>query len=248
MSVDSTTTVIILAAGLGKRMKSPLPKVLHTIGGRSLLSHVVDSARSAGAAEIVGVIGPEAEGREDLPKGVRYRTQRERLGTGDAVRVGLGDGSGILDVVVVLSGDVPGLRAETIRRLLATLREKNASAVVLSFVPQSPIGYGRMIQGADGLRIVEERDATQAEREVREVNSGIYAFRAEDLRRGLANLTRENAQGEYYLTDAVRSLVRSGRRVETLLLEDPDEVHGINTPEDLTEVAGILARRTEGAA
>lgn len=246
--MTADTTALILAAGLGKRMKSPLPKVLHSLEGKTLLAHVVDSARSAGAAEIVGVIGPEAEGRADLPKGVRYRVQRERLGTGDAVRVGLGDGLGILGEVVVLSGDVPGLRAETIRRLLSTLREKNASAVVLSFVPPSPRGYGRMIRGAGGLRIVEERDASEAERAVREVNSGIYAFRAEDLRYGLANLTRENAQGEYYLTDAIRALAGEGRRVETLLLEDPDEVHGINTPEDLAEVAGILARRTEGAA
>lgn len=244
---------VILAAGLGKRMKSALPKVLHPAHGRPLISWVADAARSAGAVELVAVVGPEMtpEDRHHHLSGFGIAEQRERLGTGHATMQAMPVLGPAIDEIVVLCGDVPCVRAETIRALVETRRRADAGAAVLTMVLDDPAAYGRIVRGKpEGsepgpvLRIVEARDASDEEKAIREVNSGTYAFSREDLTRGLAALRNDNAQGEYYLTDVVRECVAAGRPVAGVIARDPDEMLGVNTPDELELVGRVLAARS----
>lgn len=242
---------VILAAGLGKRMQSSLPKVLHPALGRPLLSWVADAARGAGAVQLVAVVGPEmsAQDRERYLGGFSIAEQTERLGTGHATMQAMPLLDPEIDEVVVLCGDVPCVRASTVRALVETRRAADAGAAVLTMILDDPGSYGRIVRAADDrgrgeiLRIVEARDASPAERAIREVNSGTYAFHREDLSRGLRSLRNDNAQGEYYLTDVVRECVASGRRVEGVISTDPDEMLGVNTQDELALVSRVLAAR-----
>jgi bifunctional UDP-N-acetylglucosamine pyrophosphorylase/glucosamine-1-phosphate N-acetyltransferase len=240
-------SAILLAAGKGKRMKSALPKVAHSVLGQPVVWHVAAAARGAGIKDMVFVLGfgrdkvlPTVEGF-----GGRVAIQESQFGTGDAARCGLAELPAGAKEVVVLCGDAPLIRPATIRALLAMRRRKGAVASVLTGILDDPRGYGRIVRNPDGTvaRIVEEKDADEAVRKIREVNSGTYAFDRAFLERGLPRLTDVNAQREFYLTDLVLEALAQGKCVVPLPAGDPDEVRGINSRSELAEATGILRRR-----
>jgi bifunctional UDP-N-acetylglucosamine pyrophosphorylase/glucosamine-1-phosphate N-acetyltransferase len=231
-------SVVILAAGKGKRMVSDLPKVLHPVGGRPLLAHVLATASGLEAAMRLVVYGHGGETVKTAFPGeseVLWVEQAEQLGTGHAVAQALPllDDAG---VVLVLYGDVPLIRAETLRPLVVAARR--GSLAVLTVELADPTGYGRMVRDARGqvCRIVEEKEASAEERRLREVNTGILAVATAKLRGWVAELDNHNAQGEYYLTDAVALAVRDGVPVEAFAVADPEEVQGVNDRRQLAQL------------
>jgi len=242
---------IILAAGVGKRMRSDRAKVLHPALGRPLLDHVIDAVRGAGVERIVIVVGHQADAVRAAvaARGVEFATQEQQLGTGHAVLQAAPLLAGRTGTTLVLCGDTPLLTSETLVDLLATHRQSGAAATVLSALLDDPTGYGRVIRDAHGhvQRIVEHKDATAAEREVREINSGLFAFAIADLFAALGRVRADNAQGEYYLTDTLEILLGLGRRVAARACRDPREVMGVNTPEQLREVETIMQERVRNA-
>jgi bifunctional UDP-N-acetylglucosamine pyrophosphorylase/glucosamine-1-phosphate N-acetyltransferase len=227
---------VILAAGQGQRMQTSTPKVLHLVGGRAMVLHVIEHARAAGAERIVAVLGVGREKVEALlPPGVETVFQAEQLGTGHAARCAAPLLDGYPGTVAVLYGDVPLLRAETIAALVRKQAETGAAAALLTAIVRGPHAYGRIVRdGAGGVRrIVEHKDATEAERRIEEVNVGVYAFGPGQLFPVLRRLRNENSQREYYLTDAAALLAAAGKRVEAVKAEDAEECLGINTPEEL---------------
>ena len=235
-------TAVVMAAGLGTRMKSATPKHLHPLLGRRLVDWVVQAAREAGVERIVVVTSPEAA---DAFPNEEVAVQHEPLGTGDAVRAAREKLHGAGGDVLVLNGDVPALRGETVAALLETHHRENAAGTVLSFEPDDVRSYGRIVRTADGhlARIVEAKDASPDELELREVNSGIYAFAAEKLWPLLDRLEPKNAQGELYVTDTLGLLVADGDPVAVHAAEPAWEVEGINTRVELAFVAGKLRER-----
>jgi bifunctional UDP-N-acetylglucosamine pyrophosphorylase/glucosamine-1-phosphate N-acetyltransferase len=235
-------TAVVMAAGLGTRMKSATPKHLHPLLGRRLVDWVVQAAKDAGVARVVVVTSPDAA---DAFPDEEVAVQREPLGTGDAVRAARPALEGVGGEVLVLNGDVPALRGETVAALLETHRRENAAGTVLSFEPVDVRSYGRIVRDGDGhlARIVEAKDATAAELELDEVNSGIYAFAAEKLWPLLDRLEPKNAQGELYVTDTLGLLVADGEPVAVHKAEPAWEVEGINTRVELAFVAGKLRDR-----
>ena len=233
---------VVLAAGIGTRMKSATPKHLHPILGRRMVDWVVDAAREAGVERIVVVASPPTR---DLLEGVEVAVQEEPLGTGDAVRCARAALDGFAGDILVLNGDVPALRAETIRALVETHRSAGAAATVLSFEPADAGAYGRIVRGGDGrlARIVEAADASPEELALREVNSGIYAFEARKLWPALERLDAHNAQGELYVTDTLGLLVADGEPCAVQLADDPLEAEGVNTRAELAVVAAALRDR-----
>ena len=250
-SMSSDLVAIILAAGVGKRMGSSLPKVLHPVLGRPMLDHVLDAVRGAGVQRTVVVVGHQAERVRTAVAGpdVEFALQAEQLGTGHAVLQTKPLLAGESGTAFVLCGDTPLLGSETLLDLLATHREARAAATVLSAVLEDATGYGRILREADGSvrGIVEHKDATEAEREVREINSGLFAFSLPDLFAALSEVRADNAQGEYYLTDTLAILLRRGRRVAARACRDPREVLGVNTMDQLREVEAIMQARVRHA-
>jgi bifunctional UDP-N-acetylglucosamine pyrophosphorylase/glucosamine-1-phosphate N-acetyltransferase len=244
-------SAVILAAGMGKRMKSALPKVAHPVLGQPMLWHVARLAASAGIPEIVFVLGNFREQVMDTVTrfGGKVTVQERQLGTGDAARVGLSVVSPRAREVVVLCGDAPLLRPRTLRALVAARRKAKAAASVLTGILPDPSGYGRVVRSPDGTvaRIVEERDADASLRRIQEVNSGTYAFDRAFLARNLPRLTDVNAQREYYLTDLVVQALEEGKVVVPVVAADPDEVRGINSRRELAEATAILLRAKNGA-
>ena len=244
-------SAVILAAGMGKRMKSALPKVAHPVLGQPMLWHVARLAASAGIPEIVFVLGNFREQVMDTVTrfGGKVTVQERQLGTGDAARVGLSVVSPRAREVVVLCGDAPLLRPRTLRALVAARRKAKAAASVLTGILSDPSGYGRVVRSPDGTvaRIVEERDADASLRRIQEVNSGTYAFDRAFLARNLPRLTDVNAQREYYLTDLVVQALEEGKVVVPVVAADPDEVRGINSRRELAEATAILLRAKIGA-
>jgi bifunctional UDP-N-acetylglucosamine pyrophosphorylase/glucosamine-1-phosphate N-acetyltransferase len=243
--------IVILAAGKGTRMKSALPKVLHRAGDRSLVDHVLRTAASVSPASIVVVVGHQADQvKESLRNrlGLSFAVQDPQLGTGHALLQAeplLRDATGTL---VLLSGDVPLLRADTLASLLRRHEKRQAAATILTAVVPSPDGYGRILrEGGQIEAIVEHKDASPAEREIREINSGIYAFDIPPLFPALREIGSSNAQGEYYLPDLVRIYRRRGLTVETVRVDDPREILGVNSRRELADVAAILRANTNEA-
>lgn len=224
-------TTIILAAGQGKRMKSAIPKVLHPLLGRPMLRYVIDSARKLDSGAIYVVVGFEGEQviRAIGPE-VEYVWQREQLGTGHAVIMAAEQLQNREGDLLVLYGDTPLLREETLRKLIAFKEESSAQAAVLTARMTNPAGYGRVTRNDSGKisGIVEDKDATEAERRINEVNTGVYCFEIKTLLAALAELTPQNAQGEYYLPDVFRILVRKGLTVVGLCLDSAAETMGPN--------------------
>ena len=235
-----------MAAGLGMRMRSSLPKHLHPLLGRRMVDWVLETAREAGAHPVVVVASPSTA---DAFTGIEVAVQEEPLGTGDAVRSARAALEGRADDVLVLSGDTPLLTADVLRELVATHRREAAWATVLSFEPDDPRHYGRVLRDGDGglAAIVEAGDATPAQLAVREVNSSIYVFRAERLWPVLDRLAPHNAQGELYLTDSVALLVADGGRVAVQKGGDPVETEGVNTRAELAAAAAALRDRINEA-
>jgi bifunctional UDP-N-acetylglucosamine pyrophosphorylase / glucosamine-1-phosphate N-acetyltransferase len=235
-------TAVVMAAGLGTRMKSATPKHLHPLLGRRLVDWVVEVARDAGVERVVVVTSPDAA---DKFPGVEVAVQHEPRGTGDAVRAArdaLRDAAGD---VLVLNGDVPGLSVGTVRALLETHRREGAAGTVLSFQPDDVRSYGRIVRDGDGrlARIVEAKDASPDELALGEVNSGIYVFAADKLWPLLDRLEPKNAQGELYVTDTLGLLVQDGERVAVHAAPVAWEVEGINTRVELAFVAAKLRDR-----
>ncbi len=238
---------IVLAAGEGKRMKSSLAKVLHPVGGVPMLTHSLAAARSAGARRIVVVVGHQAERVRCLYRGegLLFAEQHELLGTGHAVLQAREFFLDYAGAVIILCGDVPLIQPGTLRMLFQRHRAGGAAVTVLTTRPPDPAGYGRVVTAADGsiLRIVEERDAMEEEKAIGEINTGIYCVQSGFLFAAVAALGNRNAQQEYYLTDIVEMAGRKGLRVASCSAADPQEVMGINTPEELAAANRRLEMR-----
>jgi pantoate--beta-alanine ligase len=247
LAIKGRTACVIMAAGEGKRMKSDLPKVLHALEGKPLVRHVVGAARAAGVKEIVAVIGHGGDRVRPVLGRLRVETvvQDVQRGTGHAVMQAypiLKDFSGD---VLILSGDVPLVRASTLKKLIADhQKHSNVVTFATAIVPDAG-GYGRIVRGRDGAfkQIIEEKDADAKTRRIREINGGIYCFKAEPLFDALLMLTSDNAQMEYYLTNTLDVIRSRGGRVEAHVIDDYTEVLGVNTRKDLKEVRGLHARR-----
>jgi len=233
-----TVSVVILAAGKGTRMGSDLAKVLHPLAGRPLISHVLETCSALGVGQTVVVVGHQREAVENIvkPLGADIALQDRQLGTGHAVLVAKAAVRG--DTVIVLCGDCPMTPPSLLIELLAKHRASAAACTAVAARLADPGKYGRMITDpvtGRVTRIVEWKDASDAERAITLVNSGIYAFAATDLWHSLERVKPNNAQGEYYLTDVVGLLVAAGRPVELISTDDLAAVRGINTPDELAE-------------
>ncbi len=241
-------TVVILAAGLGTRMKSRQAKVLHRAGGKTLIEHVVETALEVAPAErIFVVVGHQAgEVRGAVAAaGVGFIEQKEQKGTGHAVTTGRAALAGMAGYLLVLYGDSPLLRAETLKRLVTAEAEANAGCVLLTALMQDPTGYGRVVRGADGrvIRIVEQKAGTPEQLAIREANMGIYCFRSDLFWKHAEEMGANNLAGEYYLTDMAEILARAGYGVEALRIEDAREALGINNRIELAEADRLLRER-----
>ncbi|HEX8890103.1 MAG TPA: bifunctional UDP-N-acetylglucosamine diphosphorylase/glucosamine-1-phosphate N-acetyltransferase GlmU [Pyrinomonadaceae bacterium] len=247
--------VLILAAGLGTRMRSRTAKVLHKLGGRPLIAHVCRTAAALTSRPIAVVVGHQAEQveaavREELGEhGANFIAQLEQRGTGDAVMAAREAFMDAGSTLLVLSGDVPLVRAETLGALIQqhrTHRGRGASCTMLTVRLEDPSGYGRIVRDEDGRfqKIVEQRDATPEERQIKEINTGIYCFETRDLFSALEQVQPANAQGEYYLTDVPVILRTEDKDVSIFLHADAREVSGINTRVELAEFERLLRQRT----
>jgi len=233
---------IVLAAGKGTRMNTSIPKVLHTLRGRPLLDHVLDTAVSLGSGKIIIVAGHGADAvlstAGKRSGDLEVVIQEPQLGTGHAVLQCLDLLSGFEGTVVVLSGDVPGLQTETVRELARTRMENGAALSVLTGHLEEPTGYGRIIRGSEGniLEIREQKDLSEGQGSITEVNLGVFAFESSFLARELPRIGTDNEQGEYYLTDLIKSAISSGSGAVSHTTADHTEAMGINT---LAELAGV---------
>ncbi len=238
--------VVILAAGLGTRMKSDTPKVLHEVCGRPMLAYVIDAALSVSPERIVVVTGADQEAiGEILPVGCERAVQRERRGTGDAVRAGLEPLRGFEGDVMVLYGDVPLVHGDFVAALRQRHQDADAAATLTTVCLDDPAHYGRIVRDADGgiARIVEYKDATPDERAIDEINVGLYVFRSDALRPALGRLGSANAQGELYLTDVVHLLLDAEHRVATHESDDQEMCMGVNSRVELSVVSAAMRWR-----
>ncbi len=232
---------VIMAAGLGTRMKSATAKHLHPLLGRRLVDWIVEAVRPLAADPLVVVASPDSA---NAFEGVEVAVQPEPLGTGDALRAAQASVDGAAEVLVV-SGDHPRITADLLARLVTEHRASGAVATVLSFEPEDPRAYGRIVRDSSGRleRIVEHADADERERAIREVGSSMYVFAADKLWPALDRIEPVNAQGELYLTDAVRLLVEDGEQVAVFKAPDAEELEGVNTRAELADAAAFLRAR-----
>jgi bifunctional UDP-N-acetylglucosamine pyrophosphorylase/glucosamine-1-phosphate N-acetyltransferase len=232
------TVAVVLAAGKGVRMKSDIPKVSHVIFGKPMVVWVLEAIKILGIEKVFVVVGYKAEMVREECGGfdAAFIEQREQLGTGHAV---MQTAPFIREAtVLILPGDMPLIKPETLRRLIESHTSKNASATVLTAALENPFSYGRIIRSADGQisKIVEQKDATAPELSVNEVNSGAYCFNSKDLFSALEKVRPDNAQKEYYLTDVIGILKGGGLPVYAYRADDPGEIVGINTIEELKKL------------
>jgi len=255
MSRPASTAVwsaVVLAAGKGTRMRSDLAKVLHPMEGRSLLGHVLQTAQALPLSSSIVVVGHQADEvkTRHAGDGVEFALQEPQLGTGHAVMMAApllraqlagAERTGRAAHLLVLYGDVPLLRASTLSELMERHLLSEAGVTVLSARVPDPKGYGRIVRGSDDrfVRIVEDRDCSESERAIDEINSGIYTFRLAPLLETLTQLRADNSQQEYYLTDTLELMASAGHRAEVFQVRDPEEIQGINTPEQLAAAAGV---------
>ena len=241
-------TVVILAAGEGTRMKSSTPKVLHSISGRSLVGHVLHAVDALAAQQVRVVVGAGREQVEahlsEIAPHVTTVFQEKRGGTGHATQLAL-EGVKATGTILVLSGDTPLLTSSSLTQLLEEHHAGGFTASVLTAEHPDPTGYGRIIRGDDGslLRIVEERDADEIQRDIFEVNSGVYAFDAAKLTAAIGKLKNNNSQGELYLTDVIEILRNEGGKIAAVLIDDFIEILGVNDRVQLAESAALLRDR-----
>ena len=240
------TVAVILAAGKGTRMKSALPKVLHAVGGQSMLRHVMTAAEQAGAKRTIVVVGFGGDQvQAEIGAAAEYVLQAEQLGTGHAMMQAQPALAGYTGTVLLLCGDTPLLTGNTLQQLVAAHQQSGAAATVLTAIPADATGYGRILRDKSGqvLGIVEQKDATTEQKQIGEINTGIYCFEAAPLFAALAGLTCNNAQQEYYLTDVLAILAQAGQRVGAVEVADFQETLGINSRLQLAEAEKILRQR-----
>jgi bifunctional UDP-N-acetylglucosamine pyrophosphorylase/glucosamine-1-phosphate N-acetyltransferase len=239
--------VVVLAAGKGTRMKSARPKVLHHVAGKPMIDHVMAAAQSLAPRTTTFVVGHMKELlRQELERypGVSYVTQEPQLGTGHALLQAADVLERAKGLLLLLSGDVPLLKGHTLAALVQKHIDSKAAATVLTAAFDQPYGYGRIVRVKGQIsRIVEERDASPAQRKIREINSGIYVFALGPLFESLRGLATANAQGEYYLTDLVSTYRRRKLGVETMLVGDANEIRGINSRSELAEASRIVRQK-----
>ncbi len=254
MNPRSKLTVLILAAGKGTRMKDPSrAKVMFELLGKPMVHYVVDLAYSLRASRVIVIVGYQREAvmgyiRKSHPNAEAV-IQAEQRGTGHAVMQAEETLKETDGDILVLSGDVPLLRKKTLESLIREHRLSKATATILTAELEVPTGYGRVIRNDDGTvrKIVEERDTTPEEKLVREINSGIYLFQTRELFEGLKHVTPHNAQNEYYLTDVFEYFWRHQMMVSAVKAQEPDEIQGINTAEQLESARTVLAVRVRGS-
>jgi UDP-N-acetylglucosamine diphosphorylase/glucosamine-1-phosphate N-acetyltransferase len=235
-------SAIILAAGKGTRMKADIAKVMHPLCGKPMLTYSVDAARAVNAEKIVVVIGHQAALIREAfrNQGLIFVEQREQLGTGHAVLQARDVFLGYEGIILILCGDVPMLSSSTIRALLDFHIKEESIVTVLTTILDDPSGYGRVIKeaGKAGIsRIEEEKDASPAERKIKEINTGIYCVESNFLFRAVGDIGNKNVQKEYYLTDIIGIACRKGLKTGSFIAANPIEVMGINTPDDLAKAS-----------
>lgn len=239
------TKALVLAAGQGTRMKSNDSKVLHKVLGKSLVEYPILAARHVGVEDICLIVGHKAEDVEAaLGNQVSYALQKEQLGTGHAVMQAL-DFIEDADEVMILCGDTPLITAQTLKTMLDFHREKQNAITVLSTIMEDPTGYGRIVRDTNGnlLKIVEQKDATEEERQIKEINGGIYTFDGKLLQYALTKLNNNNVQGEYYLTDTIEILMNEGKKVDAIAISSSDDIAGVNSRIQLAGVTRIMKER-----
>ena len=240
-------SALILAAGKGTRMKSDLAKVLHPILNRPLLAYVLDAAKAAGCEKLLTVVGHQADAvrKKFAGQGVSFVLKEPQLGTGHAVAQAARFFAGYTGTVLILCGDVPLLKPETLLALVQTHHAQRADVTVMTVILEDPGHYGRVIKDQDGqvVKIVEARDATESEKAVREINTGIYCVQCPYLFEAVDAIGNVNAQKEYYLTDIIEISRCYGKKAVAFVASDPGEVMGINTPDELAVAAQILKHR-----
>jgi bifunctional UDP-N-acetylglucosamine pyrophosphorylase/glucosamine-1-phosphate N-acetyltransferase len=247
MSRPQQTHVVILAAGQGTRMKSAMPKVLHQIAGRPMIEHVLRTAEAVSPDTVTVIVGHQAEvvqAKLGKTQNIGFAIQSPQLGTAHALQQAEPLLHGRMGTLVLLSGDVPLLTSHTLKRLVETHRGSEASATVVTATVDRPYGYGRIVRTRGRIsRIVEERDASPTQRKINEINSGIYAFDLAPLFDALRGIASQNAQGEFYLTDLIAIYRRRKLPVETLLVDNPQEIRGINSRSELAEVSRLVRQK-----
>ena len=239
-------TAVILAAGKGTRMKSKLPKVLHKVGGHPMLEHVMDAAEAAGCRDNVVVIGHGAElVRELVGDRARIALQAEQLGTGHAVLQAADTLKDFTGTVMILCGDTPLLEADELEKFYAEHVKSGAAATVMSALMDDPFGYGRILRDANGdvAGIVEQKDASEEQKQIKEINTGNYCVEAPLLFEVLRTLGNDNAQGEYYLTDVLAKLRAMGKKVGGVITADSEMIMGVNSRRQLAEAESVMRRR-----
>lgn len=239
-------TSVILAAGMGTRMKSKIPKVLHKVCGKPLSKWVIDASKAAGADKVCAVVGHKAETvKEVLGDVCEFALQAEQKGTGHAVMQAIDVIKNSKGEVVILNGDTPLITAETINKAIEYHKNNGNQATVITAILDDATGYGRIVRDNDGsvLKIVEQKDASEEEKKINEVNSGMYVFDAQSLVYALDKITPNNAQGEYYLTDTLEILLSAGKKIGGYAISDNDEIRGINDRVQLNEAEKIMQKR-----
>lgn len=237
---------VVLAAGKGTRMKSNKSKLVQKIYGKEIVLRSVENAKKAGIDEIVAVVGHQKEQvQEVLKDSVKYAYQDQMLGTGHAVMQARSYLEGKKGKVIVLNGDVPILRPETIKNLVEKSISNKEYATLLTAIYEEPFGYGRIIRDSDGNveAIVEEKDATELQKEIKEINAGIYCFDIEELLNALHSLDNNNASGEYYITDVIKIMNDRGLKTGAVIVEDKTEILGVNDRVQLEILTKILRLR-----
>lgn len=240
-----STKTVILAAGHGTRMVSEKPKVLHEVSGKAMLNYVISASEAAGADDIAVIVGYKADiVKAALPENLTAIEQKEQLGTGHAVLQALPFFENFNGNVLVLVGDAPLVRKETLEELVKAHEDGGFSATVLTAVFDDPTGYGRIVKKGDELiKIVEHKDATEEERSIKEINSGMYCFDAQALKAALQAINSDNVQGEYYLTDTIEILRGMGKKVGSYPTPDVDDIAAVNSKVQLAEIGKIMRRR-----
>lgn len=236
---------IILAAGKGTRMKSDLPKVLHQVTGKPMVNHVLSATRAINPEKTIVIVGHGAtEVLGVLPEYIGYVKQEEQLGTGHAVKIAESLLKDLKGTTLVIAGDTPLIRPESLVDLFEYHQSENATATILTAIAEDPTGYGRIIR-EDGhvAKIVEQKDANDFEKSVQEINTGTYVFDNQALFDALSNITTDNAQGEYYLTDVIEILKRNDEKVGAFVLDDFEESIGVNDRIALSQAEKIMRHR-----
>lgn len=235
---------LILAAGKGTRMKSELPKVLHKVCGVPMVKKIAEICSKIGSLENILILGHKKEEVLKVMAGCNYVVQEEQLGTGHAVIQAKDKLKDFDGVTMVLCGDTPLLREETLKKLYEEHINTNASITILTSIYENPFGYGRILKkGEDVQAIVEEKEASEEIKKIKEVNAGVYCFNNKELFEALEKIDNNNEKGEYYLTDVIGIAVKEGKKVRTFLLGDNDEILGINSKVELEKANGIMRAR-----